>query len=175
VKDGYQPKVAEFLSPLLEVMNGKTIGPRDLLKLDDSALWLLIDVVAGSDTKDETLRDLARRITSRDLFKRVPVPSERLNDFLLEPHAHDVLHEAVKPFCPSPSDAEFYMFVDRATFRVLSDKDSDRGYLVEDFKATAISDHPSFAEFRHQATTTVRVYVPREAVGTITRIIQERT
>jgi HD superfamily phosphohydrolase len=171
VREGFRPVVADFMNPLVQVMNGEPIGPRDLLKLDDFALWVLIDVVASSDTKDDTLRDLSRRIVARDLFKKIPVSPKKLSEFLLTAHARDRLHEAIKPYCPG--EPEYYLIIDQASFSMLSDEESDRLYLINNGKATAAVDHPLFANFRHLNSANVRAYTVREAVPIVSQIIEQ--
>src|SRR5581483_9341792 len=138
--------------------------------------WILVDIVAGADArdlKDDTVRDLARRITSRDLFKRVRVLSDRLQRFLLQPHAQEEIHEVVKPFCPG--DPEFYVIVDQAEFEMLSENEQNCIYLVEDLKATPAISHPQFAHYRDGRRTTVRLYTIREALPAVEKLVRERT
>jgi hypothetical protein len=116
---------------------------------------------------------LARRITARDLFKRVRILSDQLQQFLLQPHAQEQIQEVVKPFCPG--DPEFYVFVDQASFEMLSGTESEWIYLVDDFKATPMLSHPHFRHYRDQTRTTVRVYTVREAIPAVEKLVRDRT
>jgi len=177
VQDGYQPKGAgDFTNYLTKLINGETLGPRELLKLDDFAIWILVDIVAGAeakDLKDDTARDLAWRITSRDLFKRVRILSVQLQQFLAQPYAQEQIREAIKPFCPG--DPEFYFFIDYAKFEMLSQKESDCIYLIDGLKAMSVLNHPQFTHYRDATRTTVRLYTIREALPAVESLIRGRT
>jgi HD superfamily phosphohydrolase len=79
VMEGTTVPVAEFIRPMISMIHGNAIGPNELLQLDDFALSVLVDTVAQSTVKDDTVRDLAWRLRSRDLFKKVPVSSHAIN------------------------------------------------------------------------------------------------
>jgi hypothetical protein len=78
--------------------------------VDDFALFVLIEQLAGTTGLDPVVRDLARRILSRELFKLLPVDSERVQEYLSQEGAYDRLYKAMKPFCPG--DPRHYLLRD---------------------------------------------------------------
>ncbi len=160
---------SHMFEALRKAVNGGVLEPQDILQLDDYALWVFIREVADS-SKDRTLSDLAKRIISRDLFKLVPIPEERLKEFLMGREAHDRIHEAVKPYCAG--EPHYYVHIDHATFGMLSGKKNATAYFSEPGngglpRAVPIQDHPRLRVHPLEASSTVRLYVPREAVQAV--------
>ncbi|HEY0019314.1 MAG TPA: HD domain-containing protein [Longimicrobium sp.] len=170
VQAGAVLQVASFVDPIVRMIRGDAVPPQDLLSLDDFSLSVLIDAVANDDKMDQTARDLARRIVSRDLFKMVPVPTAKLNTFLRRADAYSELHQKIKPYVSG--DPQSYLIVDTARFTLLSPDRKQAVYLIEDGKATAAHDHPILRAHADATTETVRIYTVREAVGAVTKLIQ---
>ncbi len=163
VKEGVEVEVARVAMPLLEVVRGVPLEPPQLLQLDDFALTVLIDNVAQSDIRDSTLRDLALRIRSRDLFKRIPVSTDVLSRYLRTEHAREQLYEAIKPFVPG--DPRYYLLHDEAQFSMLASDDAAAASLITDTgEARFLKDHTDFSHYQHEKHEVVRLFTVREAV-----------
>jgi hypothetical protein len=163
VLPGEKIPVADFVKPLVKMIAGHPLGPSELLSLDDFSLAVLVESIATSDVRDETVKDLAKRIQSRDLFKQVPVSSDRLNRFLRTDQAHEGLVEAIKPFCSG--DPTFYYRIDETQFRMMSPTDAERVCLVAaDGTAQYASDHPAFETYRSAHSEELRLFTIHEAV-----------
>src|SRR5262249_41383709 len=136
-------------------------------------LWNLIDQLAKQKSVDLTIADLAQRIMSRDLFKLVPISSREVQEFIEQPDAYGRIHAELKQFVPG--QAEFYLSVDYPTFSMFSPQASERAYFVDVNKdtrsATQIQDHPEFRIHWREEGRNVRLFVPREAVSSVAKLI----
>jgi hypothetical protein len=142
---------------------GNALSPRELLRLDDFALSVLVESIAHATHMDETAKDLATRIESRDLFKQVPVESDRLNWFLRQEHARERLYEAIRPYCPGNPD--YYLIIDETEFNMMSHEDDQRVCLVNaDGSADYAVEHPAFEHYRRARSVGLRLFTVREAV-----------
>jgi len=154
-----------LVAPFVRILAGEVLEPSALLSLDDYSLWVLADMVKANP--DPTAADLARRILERDLFKMVQVPSEKICEFFMRRDAHDRMCTLIKPFCPGLSD--YYYFVDRLGFRMLSDREENYAYFVDTDapgtdSAQPIREHSSIRGYWDEARTSVRLFTVREAV-----------
>src|SRR5262245_15251917 len=171
VMGGALIEVADFVRPIVSIIQGKAVGPNDLLGLDDFALSVLIDQIAQSSVKDETVRDLAKRIQARDLFKQVRIASEKINRYFREGHALERPYEVIKPYCPG--DSEYYLVVDETEFRMLSSRDSEKVCLVDqNLTATFADEHFMFDAYRHDHVEGLRLFTLREAVSAVEDCIE---
>lgn len=165
---------SEFFSPMMKVIKGEPISPNEILGLDDYVLWMLIHELAKAKSVDVTLADLAQRIVARDLFKMVPCSGDEVSEFMNKQNAQELLKDAVSPYCAGESS--FYYFIDRAKFQMLSESEPERVYFVDtdtkERRATAIWDHPDFGtNYWKSSSTSVRLFVPREAVEAIKKLV----
>lgn len=165
----------KLFSPFKKVVEGIPLGPDEVLGLDDYSLWALIQQLSNLASEDATVADLARRIIERDLFKIVPCSQDQLNEFLQKTDAHQRLHDAVSPFCPGKKD--YYVHIDNASFRMFCDSSAECAYFIdsdsEKREATPISNHPQLRPHWLEAQRSVRLFVPREAVAGVLRIIEK--
>ena len=153
----------ELLKPIVRIIKGEALTPAELLRLDDFALSVLVEHVARSDISDQTVRDLALRISSRDLFKIVHVDTEQLNRFFRLPDAYPRLYRAIKPYCPGAP--EYYLVRDEIGFRMMSDNAAHCVCLLrDDLSADYALNHPAFADLREIRRDDVRLFTLREAV-----------
>ena len=156
-----------------KVIEGTPVGPHEILDLDDYSLWVLVEQLAASSRQDPTLQDLARRIVARDLFKMVPFPEEPLREFLLREEAHSRLHDAVAPY--SPGKKEYYIYIDRAGFEMFCTAPKLSAYFVDierkDRAASPIREHHHLRPLWGEPQMTVRLYVPREAVTAVLKVL----
>ncbi len=163
----------KFIDPYLILLRGGVLGPDQLLALDDYSLMLLIDFVASDGEMDLTARDIAQRILARDLFKMVPVGSDRISQFLMNPDGFAQMFRAIEAFCPGRP--EFYVHVDRAPYAMFSSKDLELGYFIdlasESRSATQMRHHPMFGRAAEEARETVRLFTIREGVDALRRLI----
>jgi hypothetical protein len=162
----------ELLKPIVRIIKGEALSQSDLLRLDDFALSVLVEHVARSDISDQTVRDLALRISSRDLFKIVHVGTDTLNRFFRLPDAYPRLYRAVKPYCPG--DPEYYLVRDEIDFRMMSDSgDHCVCLLRDDLSAYYAFDHNAFADLRAIRREDVRLFTLREAVTSVEQEISD--
>jgi uncharacterized protein len=160
-----------LVQPLMKMVAGEAIGQRELLSVDDFALQVLIDAVAHADRVDKTLGDLANRILSRDLFKIVPRPSEKIADFLQSPEAYPRIDVILKD--KGFADPEYYRIIDKVTFDMLAERKEEWGYFVDlDGRASEMRDHESIRPIRGQRHDYRRLFVPEEAVVAVANLIK---
>ena len=173
VQSGIEFETTKFVKPLMKIIGGSVLSPEELLALDDFSLSVLIDNIAGEAKKDAIAADLARRILSRDLFKWVPVSSQKIAEYLERNNARADLHEAIKPFCPGES--EYYLLEDKARFRMMSKKSEEKAYLIDgNSVASPAHDHESLRGYEHIEAETRRIYTIREARDTVKKVIEDR-
>jgi hypothetical protein len=149
---------------------GEVVGPEDLLALDDFALAVLIDNVAHADRMDPVAQELAHRILARDLFKMVPVPAYKVNDFLRREDAYQRLHHAVRPYCAGPP--EWYLHVDVSHFHMFAEPKEEWGYFIDDDRrAIPAREEESLRPLWRAATESVRLFTVREAVDAVAALV----
>ena len=162
--------VDDFIRPYIELISKKTINVEQLLVLDDFSLSVLIDHFSRQVKLDETLADLAKRIMSRDLFKIVPVRSDRISEFLHHEDAYNRLYESIEKY--APGKAESYLVVDKRKFQMLGDAERGYSYLINDNReAIALKDHPFFREMYKEGAEIVRLFTLKEAVDEVAAVI----
>jgi hypothetical protein len=162
-----------FFSSFKKAIEGSPMEPREILQLDDYGLWGLIQHLSNKEGVDATLADLARRIIARDLFKVVPCPQPKVEEFIQDAENHRRMQEVVGKFCPG--DPKYYIHVDHAPFEMFYADGGERSYFIDlekkDRPATPIRDHPQFRTHYLESERTVRLYVPRETVEPIKNMI----
>lgn len=159
-----------IVRPLVEMISGATVGPEDLLSLDDFSLTVLIDTVSKTKNMDRTVADLGRRILERDLLKVVPCSPQRVRDFLMTPDAFERVYEAIRPYCPG--DPRDYLYVDMYSFTMLSRKADELSFFVdENLKATPIRDHESLRSYWTEKEDFIRLFTVREAREAVATLI----
>jgi uncharacterized protein len=150
-REGKTLPATELAAPYVKLLSGEALGCRELLRLDDFSLSVLIETAATATDADETVRDLGQRILSRDLFKIVPINPRRTEEYLRKPDAYPRLYVAIQPFCRGR--AEYYVVVDETKMEMLSDQPVEMAYFVdEDHRASPIRDHEMFREHRRRRT-----------------------
>jgi hypothetical protein len=169
-EDNKKIEVAEFVRPLVKIISGEVLEPRELLSLDDFSLMVLIDNVSNIRDMDITVHDLAQRILSRDLFKLVPCPTDRINDFVRKERSYSKIYDAIQPFCPGK--AEFYLVAESTTFSMFSESDKNIGYFIDEkHRATPMHNHLSFRNYWQKPEDTMRLFTIREAVEAVQKLI----
>jgi len=172
IRDGTKLLDSRIFAPLIDVINGKAVGQRDLLSLDDSIIHLAIEMVALSDVKDETVRDLARRVRERDLFKMVPVSEQALDKFITDGNWQKKLCETIKPY--ARGDSEYYFHLDTRRFRVMSKKPREKVFLTKPNRdAEPAMDHPAFAPYRDEEDHLKSIYTVHEAVDAVRKLVEQ--
>lgn len=162
--------VSGFLKPYLSMISGEAIGQRDLLALDDFSLWVLIETVVNTKGIDDTLRDLGQRILSRDLFKFVPCRSEKIQEFLQKPGAHDQIYRAIQPFCRGKPSS--YLVIDTGRFSMFQEEKRQMSYFVSNNRqAEPVRDHRELRVYWQEPNDFVRLFTLREAVDAVRRLI----
>jgi len=162
----------DFLQPIVRIIHGDALAQRDLLRLDDFTLSVLVESVSQSTVRDATVRDLARRISSRDLFKAVRVSNERLNRYFRTPQALERLHEAIKPYVPG--DPAYYLVLDETEFQMMAENPSQKVCLIGGGgSARYAAEHTSFEALRSVTSETVRIFTVREAIEDVESVISK--
>jgi uncharacterized protein len=173
VQGGTEFETTQFVKPLMKIIGGSVLSPEELLALDDFSLSVLIDNISREARKDAIAADLARRILSRDLFKWVPVSSQKIAEFLEREGARAELQEAIKPFCPG--DSEYYLIEDKAKFRMMASTQDEKVYLIDgNGVASPAHDHESLRAYRYIEAETRRIYTIREARDEVKKFIEDR-
>ena len=163
--------LTSFVEPVVKIVSGKTISTKELLALDDHALWVFIENVVKLPGVDPTARDLGNRILARDLFKIVPCDSQRVSEFLRGKDAYEQIFNTIQPFCPGKSES--YLVVDTAKFSMLRDQAGQRAYFVDEERtAQLVRDHPQFRHHWGDPDELVRLFTLREAVDAVRRLIE---
>lgn len=173
---GHENLRAPLFQPYKKILRGEALGPAEVLSLDDYSLWTLTQLVAASTNIDRTANDLARRIIARDLFKLVPCEPDRLSSFVLREDAYERLYSVVAPYCQG--EASYYVSIDSADFNMLCGDEPQMAYFVDtennERLATPIREHERIRPYWRGAGTerTVRLFVPREAVASVCKLIE---
>jgi len=167
-----------LFEPFRKVIRGEALTAREVIGLDDYSLWVLIQsladkTLADKTKEDRTVSDLARRIVARDLFKIVPCSPSCLHDFIVRTDAYERLYEAVRPYCQG--EAQYYIYLDNASFQMLSDKEPKWAYFVDNEDsnrlATPIREHERMRPHWTSAEGFLRLFAPREAIGSILKAL----
>jgi uncharacterized protein len=173
IRDGYSLTSSRLIAPLVRITSGEALEPAELLRLDDSLLNVVMDLVIGDTQCDETLRDIAQKIAARDLFKLVPVDSDQIVEFLASPDAREMLGDAIKPYCRG--DSECYFHIDNASFSLMSQEPDQLIYFIEPGgQARPATEVRALNHLRTDASKLTRVYVPLEAVSAVQKMIKDR-
>lgn len=127
VREGAPPPFSNraIAQPLVRLFTEGVLDPADLIRLDDDALWLLVHDIAAQDRGDSIIRDLARRVLSRELFKQVPIDSGEVRD--LTRHGSTRLADLEKVVqkamgCDAP---EYYLYIDSHKINLLEESVGD--------------------------------------------------
>jgi len=173
VLDGTKILDERFFRPLIDVINGKPLEQVDLIRLDDSVIQLVVESVAASDIKDYTVRDLARRIAERNLFKIVPVEPDALENFRNDPHWNEKLCSVIQPYVLG--EAEYYFVMDYRPFNMMSKVEGELVYLIgPDRQAIAVNNNSSFSSYRDYQVKVQSVFTVLEAVDAVKHLIEAR-
>jgi hypothetical protein len=151
------------------MVSGEEVGQEELLSVDDFALQVLIDHLAHADGVDATVRDLARRIASRDLFKLVPCSSSKVSDFLRKDGGSDQLYEVIGNHFSEP---KYYLVKDVARFSMLSERKDEWGYFIDAKRvATPMREHEAIRPLWRESQDSVRLFAPREVIDALAKLI----
>lgn len=172
VREGGRFPSAEIFNPVRRVMEGDPLSPRDLLALDDHLIWVFIQHLAERDDFDPAVSDLARRVVTRDLFKGVDCPEDKLDEFLAQPDAYDRLWAAVAKYCPGSRDC--YVYVDRSSSKLFNERPGEQAFFIgNDGAAEPIREHSQLLPLRtSNVMRHTRLYVPREAVRDVLQVVR---
>lgn len=155
-----------------KIMNNELLKIEDVLLLDDYSLWGLIQHLSENDV-DFTVADLARRTLQRDLFKLVRCTSDALGKFMERKDFREQIEAVVGKVCKG--DPGSYVHVDHVTLDMLEMDASKRAYFIDlsrpERPASPISEHPAIATHMGRSFEQWRVFVPREAVTEVQKLI----
>jgi hypothetical protein len=152
-------------SPVIRVASGAAVPPEDLLNIDDYTLWGIVTHLASSPRQDPIIANLARRLNSRDLLKRVAINSDRLEEYFQE--HQDAWPTVLRIVGKYTAEPEYFSILDRPDFTMLETDDSQCAYLIDtrDSSRTAkrLKDHGLFSGSATREKSAVRLFVPHEA------------
>jgi HD superfamily phosphohydrolase len=172
-EDAWPIAETPLFRPIQKVVEGEVIGISEILALDDYLLWVLVQHVAERTDGDRTLRDLARRLVGRDLFKHVSMRREGFDQLLVREDGHRALREVVAAYVPG--DPDYYIHIDTATFELFSDEAGKQAYVVDadhdERPATLVRDIPQLRQFWTEPETTRRLFAPREALDALAKAL----
>lgn len=172
VRDDVKLDIEKTVAPYIRVLAGEAVGQEEIQRLDDFSLFVLIDALTNMPGVDVTVRDLGRRILSRDLFKLVPCTTEEVEEFLGRTGSQDEMFDAIKPFCRG--DPRYYLHVDRPRFKLFSSKKGEMGYFIgSDRRAEPIYEHPSLRLLARNGHIT-RVFTIANAVEAVASLITRK-
>lgn len=162
-----------------KAISNEPLNQVEILALDDFSLFVLIDQLASSSGGDAIIRDLSQRILSRDLFKMVPIPTERVQNFLQEEQAYEKLYDAMKPFCPG--EPRHYLVRDDYTVTFFNeDPDGDHtaakrpSYLIDSQrKARPLREHSDLKSHKPVIKAT-RLFTLDSCVGAVMKVVGEK-
>lgn len=156
-------------------VSGQMLQPHELLLMDDSLMWTLIQRLADSNCIDNIAADLSKRLLNRSLLKAVPCKSEKINKFLLDKDAHAKIEEVLRPMFPDGRSKYYYQLVS-CPINLLSDKQQDYVYFVDSNHSSRptspVRDHQLLRTWVNQPPT-VFLFAPEEARDVLLRLIQE--
>jgi hypothetical protein len=162
--------------PLITLFTDGVLEPADLVRLDDDALWLIVHDLAVQDRGDPIVRDLARRLLSRNLFKQVRISSDDVQELqdAEDPHVTDLKQLLAKVM--NTEGPESYLHIDRRETNLL--EKGDRGRSPYDRRARFIHsnaagrqaelvrDHERLLPFAGKEEE-FRLFVPAEALRAV--------
>jgi len=162
---------ARMFQSYLKALMGEVLGPEDLLRLDDYALWVLIRELRPHS--DPTVDDLARRLVERDLFKMVRCKSEVVEHFFDQVDAHDRLKECLRPYCAEPSS---YYYHAHEPIKGLNEDPRKSAYFVEfpTRRATRAREDKRLRQLWESPPASHRLFVPREALEDVEILVRGR-
>lgn len=162
---------ANLTRPLFDMIGGKAIEPHALLRMDDFALWVLVEQVTAK-TKDPILKDLGTRLMARDLFKLVRTPAEKTTAFLTGADAYNKIYDVLRRTYGQGN--EFALIVDHTRFSMFSEKSSEVGFVVDGKgKAKKIRDHEAFRSLSSAPVIQQRLFVPKDAREAVEKLIAQ--
>lgn len=155
--------------------SGAPLDPSEILDLDDNALWVMVQELERGAVSDETAIDLAQRIRARDLFKMVNVSSAAATNFFVDhDDARQRINHELKAF--TRGDPRYYLHRETTSITLLSRHERKCSYFVDPRgvkPAEPVYRDDAFADFwRPSAEQRLRLFVPREAVETVERLIR---
>jgi len=111
--------------PIVRLFTEGVLGPADLIKLDDDSLWLMVHDIAAQKKGDKIVRDLARRLLARDLFKQVPIKPEDVRDLNSQDSARRADLEATLTKALECDNPKYYFHIDSHKLNLLEQGNGD--------------------------------------------------
>lgn len=158
-----------------KALTGAGLKASEVLQLDDAGLWVFIRRLA-EDAADETVRELASQLASRDLFKAVPIDDLTLDRrFDEERDAPEAIERALEN--AGISDPADHWLLDRVEFDFFHRGEGEGSWFV-DTRGSGRQARPitQYDDLRRHAADSPRVrrtlYVPRIAVDQVARALR---
>lgn len=169
VLGGGEVRVDAFVKPMIDMISGLAVEPKDVLSLDDFAIWSLINEVTDASA-DSVLSDLGSRILTRNLFKMIPCTPDRVREFMQNGDWHERLLAAIRPFCPG--EPKYYLAVDYTSVSFFSSNHDEDSFLIDENRlAIPMCEHEDLRGYAGKANKMSRLFTLREAVSAVKNII----
>lgn len=148
-----------------KLLRGEALEPHEILSLDDSLIWTLIQAIADSQRMDETVSELSKWLVNRVLFKAVPCKIEKINRFLIDKDAHNKIKETLQRVFIG-KDVKYYYQIVSCPISLINEKSAEQGYFVDSSdparRASPLRDHPLLRTWVNQ-TPQVYLFAPEAA------------
>jgi HD superfamily phosphohydrolase len=160
--------------PFVNLFEKEVLAPNDLVKLDDDALWLIVHDLAAQSRGDSTVRDLARRLLGRELFKQVQIEPDEVKELRGSESLRSDLKEVITKVLAC-EDAEFYFHIDRRVNYMLEAAGSGTPYdrrarfihsEAEGRPAELVREDEKLRAYAEQEEE-LRLFVPAEALRAV--------
>lgn len=156
-----------------KLLHGHALEPHEILSLDDSLVWTLIQAIADGKKIDSTVSELSNCLLNRVLFKAVPCKADKINRFLIDKEAHNRIKETLKKVFPQKKIEYYYQIVSCPT-SLINEKSAEQGYFVDSSdparRASPLRDHPLLRTWVNQ-TPQVYLFAPESAREQLVKLI----
>jgi HD superfamily phosphohydrolase len=175
IRDESWPANKSEFRQFQKVLGGGPASVSDLLKLDDYSLWVMLIAVAEKQD-DKIASDLARRVVGRELFKRVPVDTETVDNFLGRHNRSELEAVIAEALGLGDGEGTYYLVYDFNPFETIGRGESRAAYLVSEpgdgpGQATLARQHHALAHLSARNQTEKAFYAPKEVVEELAEVI----
>jgi HD superfamily phosphohydrolase len=178
-KEGLELKTAGIIPQgVLEMIKGNSVPLRDVIMLDDFAIWMLIARIEVVTDGDPTAVGLAKRILQRDPFRAVRVESDRVEAFFArDPRSPaEAVEKVVGKYVEG--EPQYFYKLAPASFRLWEEDEKDKALLIGQGKLAKVrllSSHPRMKSLFPEEVKSVgtRLLVVREAASEVESLLKK--
>jgi uncharacterized protein len=171
-----------MVEPVIEMLQGKALSVEKLVQIDDYAIWVLVRQITESPHlvgNDVTAMELANRLIERDPLRSVPIVGEKIADFVEEGlTAYEKLERAIAKNVTG--EVKYFYKLDNPDYTILEENEAARTLLVHTGRSergtSELGDHPLVRLMfpQQRVYLGLRLWVPREALDDVTRLLGGR-